>query len=52
MLGVFRTPRGVGVAGIKLYRSLQLVAGNLNIKRLLLVKENQMSQVKKFSTFL
>ena len=31
---------------------LQQRAGSLNIKRLLLIKENQISQVKEFSTFL
>ena len=31
---------------------LQQWAGSLNIKRLLLIKENQLSQVKEFSTFL
>ena len=40
------------MGGVKIYRSLQQVAGNPNIKRLLLIKENQMSQVKEFSTFL
>ena len=34
-----------------LYRSLQQGAGSLNIKRLLLIKENQISQVKEFSVF-
>ena len=38
--------------GVRLYRSLQERAGTRNIKRLLLIKENQMSQVKEFSTFL
>ena len=32
--------------------ALQQWAGSLNIKRLLLIKENQLSQVKEFSTFL
>ena len=32
--------------------ALQQRAGSLNIKRLLLIKENQVAQVKKFSTFL
>ena len=31
---------------------LQQRAGSLNIKRLLLIRENQISQVKEFSTFL
>ena len=31
--------------------ALQQWAGSLNIKRLLLIKENQLSQVKEFSTF-
>ena len=31
---------------------LQQRAGSRNIKRLLLIKENQISQVKEFSTFL
>ena len=31
---------------------LQQRAGNLNIKRLLLTKENQISKIKEFSTFL
>ena len=38
--------------GVRLYRSLQERAGTRNIKRLLLIKENQMSQVKEFSIFL
>ena len=32
--------------------ALQQRAGSLNIKRLLLIKENQISQIKEFSTFL
>ena len=31
---------------------LQQTAGNLNVKRLLLIKENQIFQVKDFSAFL
>ena len=38
--------------GIRLYRSLQQEAGSLNTKRLPLIKENQISQVKEFSPFL
>ena len=38
--------------GIRLYRSLQQEAGSLNIKRLPLIKENQIAQVKEFSPFL
>ena len=38
--------------GVRLYRSLRERAGSQNIKRLLLIKENQMSRVKEFSTFL
>ena len=34
------------------YRSLLQGAGSLNIKRLLLIKENQISQIKEFSAFL
>ena len=30
--------------GVRLYRSLQQGTGSLNIKRLLLIKENQVSQ--------
>ena len=36
------------MGGARLYRR----GGNLNIKRLLLIKENQISQVKEFSAFL
>ena len=43
--------RGDG-GGVRLHRSLQQGAGSLNIKRLLLNKEKQVSQIKKFSTFL
>ena len=35
----------------KLYRSLQQWIGSLNIKRLLLIKENQIFQVEEFSVF-
>ena len=35
--------------GARLYTSLQQGAGNLNIKRLLLIKENQISYMKRFS---
>ena len=35
--------------GPRLYRSLPQGSGNMNIKRLLLVKENQISCLKKFS---
>ena len=38
--------------GIRLYRSLQQEAGSLNIKRLPLIKESHISQVKEFSPFL
>ena len=38
--------------GVSLYRSLPRGAGSLNIKRLLLMKENQKPHIKKFSTFL
>ena len=37
---------------VRLYRSLQQRASSLNIKWLLLVKENQISQVKEFRAFL
>ena len=43
--------RQVGV-GARLYRSLQQGAGNLNIKRSLLIKESQISCIKGFSTLL
>ncbi|XP_043737882.1 uncharacterized protein LOC122680493 [Cervus elaphus] len=48
------TERTVGVWGlsVRLCQVLQQGAGSLNIKRLLLVKENQLSQVKEFSSFL
>ena len=36
---------------LKLYRSLQQWIGSLNIKRLLLIKENQIFQVEEFSVF-
>ena len=36
----------------QLYRTLQQGAGSLNIKRLLLAKENQISQIKELSAFL
>ena len=35
---------GLGVGGVRLYRSLQPGAGSLNIGRLLLMKENQISK--------
>ena len=38
--------------GVRLYRSLQQGADSLNIKRLLLIKENQVSQVKGSSIFI
>ena len=38
--------------GARLYTSLQQGAGNLNIKRLLLIKENQISYMKRFSALL
>ena len=38
--------------GARLYASLQQGAGNLNIKRLLLIKENQISCMKRFSALL
>ena len=40
------------MGGIRLYRSLQKRAGTLNIRRLALIKKNQVSQVEEFSTFL
>ena len=40
--------RGGGWGGIRLDRSLQQKAGSLNIKRLLLIKENQVSQIEEF----
>ena len=48
------TERTVGVWGlsVRLCQVLQQVAGSLNIKRLLLIKENQISQVKEFSASL
>ena len=36
---------------VRLYRSLQERGDNLNIKVFLRIKENQLSQVKEFSTF-
>ena len=36
---------------VRLYRSLQERGGSLNIKVVLRIKENQLSQVKEFSTF-
>ena len=42
----------VGGWGVRLHRSLQQGSGNLNIKRLLLIKENQISQIMEFSTLL
>ena len=36
---------------VRLYRSLQQGIGSLNIKRLLLIKENQIFQIKEFSVF-
>ena len=38
--------------GVRLDRSLQQKAGSLNIKRLLLIKENQVSQIKEFGALL
>ena len=38
--------------GVRLYGSLQQGEGSLNIKRLLLIMENQISQVKEFSALL
>ena len=38
--------------GARLYRSLQQGAGNLRIKRLLLIKENHISHIKGFSALL
>ena len=38
--------------GARLYTSLQQGAGNLNIKRLLLIKETQVPCIKGFSAFL
>ena len=38
--------------GARLCRSLPQGVGNMNIKRLLLIKENQISCIKKFSAFL
>ena len=43
---------GEGKGGVRLYRSFAKMAGCLNIKRLLLMKENQISQAMEFSTFL
>ena len=43
---------GEGWGGGGLYRSLQKGAGGLNIKILLLIKENQISQVKELRAFL
>ena len=40
------------MGGVRLYRSLQKRAGTLNIRRLALIKKNQVSQVEEFSTFL
>ena len=63
LVGIFRTSsprdrissdpeRTVGGGGVRLHRSLQHGAGGLNIKRLQLIKENQIFQVKEFSVFL
>ena len=41
-----------GWGRVTLYRSLQQRAGSLNIKILLLIMENQISQLKEFYTFL
>ena len=59
-VGIFKTsssrdsissdPEGtVGGGGVRLRRSLQQGVGGLNIKRLQLIKENQIFQVKEFS---
>lgn len=40
------------MGGVGLYRSLQQRAGTLNIRRLALIKKNQVSQVEEFNTFL
>ena len=45
---LFHRSRG----GVRLYRNWQQGTGSLNFKRLLLIKENQISQVKGYSTFL
>ena len=63
LVGIFRTSnprdrissdpeRTVGGGGVRLHRTLQHGAGGLNIKRLQLIKENQIFQVKEFGTFL
>ena len=41
-----------GGGGVNLHRSLQQRAGCLNIKSILWIKENQISQVEEFSAFL
>ena len=43
---------GVQRGGVRWYRSLQQRAGSVNIQSILWVKENQISQVKEFSTSL
>ena len=43
---------GEGGGGDGLHRSLQKGAGSLNIERLLLIKENQLSQIKEFGAHL
>ena len=40
------------VGGVNIYRSLQQGAGSLNSKKLLLIKDNQVSQVKELGIFL
>ena len=47
-----RTAPRMGGEGPGYIEVLQQRAGNLNIQKLLLMKENQISQVKEFSTFL
>ena len=46
------TPCCLAKVRARLYTNLQQGAGNLNIKRLVLNKENQISQIKEFSALL
>ena len=43
---------GEGCVCAMLYRNLEQRAGSLNFKRLFLIKEKQIFQVKEFSSFL
>ena len=50
--GSSERPLRRGQGGARRYRSLQQRPGSWSMKRLLLIKENQVSQVKEFSAFL